>query len=251
MEANTHHPVDDQYLSFLVTTTHNKTTRPHCAALPPLHLLSCFNFLSAEWTGLGYHDYLHGWEDGLVREVLKDPSSIPRTHRKSQVCWLKFVIPEIRRWRWVNAWLTDQMLSRIHGPQVSWSKPSCFQNQGGELLKKGIWGWLLASPVPPLCLPCASAVPLSPSPPISFVVSICFFSQFTHFGSYTSRSNILTSRKQKLSLFGVSCTFIGNFEKYRSSVCFSLNMSFHLPVTLLSKKNPLYFNKKVLWINQS
>lgn len=47
--------------------------------------------------------------------------------------------------------LTDQMLSRIHGPQVSWSKPSCFQNQGGELLRRGIWGWLLASPVPPLC----------------------------------------------------------------------------------------------------
>lgn len=107
--------------------------------------------------------------------------------------------------------------------------------------------WKRASEVdfwPPLGLPCASAVPLSPSPPISFVVSICFFSQFTHFGSYTSRNNILTSRKQKLSLFGVSCTFIGNFEKYRSSVCFSLNMSFHLPVTLLSKKTHFILTRK-------
>lgn len=103
MEANAHRPVDDQYLSFLVTTTPNKTTRPHCAELLAPPLLSCFNFLSAGCTGLGYHDYLHGWEDGLVREVLlhkqKDPGSIPRTHRKSQVCWLKFVIPEMRRWR--------------------------------------------------------------------------------------------------------------------------------------------------------
>lgn len=110
----------------LGTTALNKQTRPQYVAALSLWS-SFFTFLSVDSQAQG------ALSTCMARKMVKTkcllckhkvPSSIPRTHRKSQMCWLEFVIPEMRRQREAK-----------QNPRASggFSNRSCLQSQGGEL----------------------------------------------------------------------------------------------------------------------